>query len=165
MKLTRCPVCKSHLSLDQLVQDDAGKELLSIVANINKRTAQALVGYLALFRPAKQDLSATRAVKLAREVLALTENIAALGHAMEQTTNSIMAKRVGQPNIKPLANHNYLKQVLTTSLEQIVQPTAAERSRSMEVKRQGLEMSEQQNHQAYLEQMSRYGAKVNKEDK
>jgi len=46
-----------------------------------------------------------------------------------------------------------------------VQPTAAERSRSMEIKRQGLEMSEQQNHQAYLEQMNRYGAKVNKEDK
>lgn len=32
MKLSRCPMCKSYITLEQMVQYDAGMELLAIVA-------------------------------------------------------------------------------------------------------------------------------------
>ncbi|MCG7565879.1 hypothetical protein MHM95_06205 [Pseudoalteromonas sp. CnMc7-15] len=156
MKLSRYPICKSHITLDQMVQDDAGKELLAIVAGMGKHSGRAMVNYLGLFRPAKQDLSNSRAVKLAQEALALTQNHQALAMAMDQTVQSIMNKRLNNQGVKPLANHNYLKQVLSSVLEQCTAPTQEQRSNSIEVKTQGVELTNEQNKKAFEEQMKRY---------
>ncbi|WP_102798753.1 hypothetical protein [Bowmanella denitrificans] len=112
MKLGRCPVCRTGLHLDALVQDTAGKTLLGTVAALSTEQAAALVGYLALFRPAKSDLANSRALRLISEVQALTVNRQALTQALEQTTQQISARRNESGDAKPLSNHNYLKKVL-----------------------------------------------------
>ena len=116
MKL-RCPVCHSSNSLEAFTADDAGRELLVLLASLGP-LFRPLVAYLGLFRPANRDLSHDRALRLAREVVALAENVGArdaapLQHALVETVEAMRAKRdAGQ--VKPLTNHNYLKKVLET---------------------------------------------------
>jgi hypothetical protein len=106
MQLNRCPVCHTRIGLDAIVQDEAGRELLGLLAKMDTDTGTALVGYLGLFRSASRDLANDRALKLAREALSLgpAGNVA---QAMRQTAEQIQAK-----GGKPLSNHNYLKRVL-----------------------------------------------------
>lgn len=61
MKLCRCPICHSNITLDALIADDAGRELLSLVAQLPDFVARPMMGYISLFRPAKSDLSNSRA--------------------------------------------------------------------------------------------------------
>ena len=110
MQLTRCPICHSRISLDALVQDEAGRKLMALVARLDSQTGGALVSYLGLFRPARRDLANERALRLARETLALTEDIARLAIALSETVEALRGR---QPR-HPLKNHNYLKKVLET---------------------------------------------------
>ena len=93
MKLGRCPVCHSHIQLDALIQDEAGRQLLGLMSKLGYQMAPALVSYLGLFRPAKQDLSNGRALNLAQETLALTSNQPLLAEALRETVQSIHNKR------------------------------------------------------------------------
>lgn len=115
MKLARCPVCHSNIHLDQLVQDDAGRQLLGIISKLGYRMGPALVAYLAMFRPAKQDLTNAKALALVTETLELCSNHAVLSEALQDTVSSIQAGRI-QGQVKQLTNHNYLKKVLTSKL-------------------------------------------------
>jgi hypothetical protein len=110
VNLGRCPVCHSRLHLDALVQDDAGRELLGLLAGLDSGTGRALVLYLSLFRPARRDLSNERAARLAREALALGEGQApgVLAQALADTVEAIRKK--GQT--KPMENHHYLREVI-----------------------------------------------------
>lgn len=109
MNLGRCPVCHARLHLDALVQDEAGRELLAILARLDDATGRALVGYLGLFRPAARDLANDRAVRLAKEALALAEGQppGALAAAMMEAVATLRAKEGA-----PLSSHGYLKRVL-----------------------------------------------------
>lgn len=108
MRLGRCPVCHAHLHLDALVQDEAGRELLGLCATLPDDLGRALVGYLTLWRPARGDLDHARALKLAREVLALDQDPARLAWALSETVESLRAKG----EARRMTNHNYLKRVL-----------------------------------------------------
>lgn len=108
MNLGRCPVCHSRISLEAIVQDEAGRELLALLAKLDAVVAVPLVTYLGLFRPEQRDLANDRALRLAREVLDLGTG-PALAQAMANTVESIRGK-----GGTPLKNHNYLKQVLTS---------------------------------------------------
>ena len=110
MQLNRCPVCHTRISLDALAQDEAGRELLGLLAKLDGDTGTALVGYLGLFRSQSRDLANDRALRLGKEALALSESLPALVQAMRQTVEQIQAK-----GGKPLTNHNYLKRVLEDS--------------------------------------------------
>lgn len=124
MKLARCPSCHAHLNLDTLVQDSSAKSLLAVVAKLKPNLATNLIGYIALWRPAKSDLSNARAVKLINEVLELSNNDQALSAALEQTTLAIQNKRQ-DGMFQPFKNHSYLCQVLKTTEEQYHHPTAS----------------------------------------
>lgn len=113
MNLGRCPVCHSHISLEAIVQDDAGRELLALLAALDADLARPLVAYLGLFRPEKQDLRNLRALQLAREVLALASPGPRLALALAETVESLRAKAG-----PPLKNHNYLRRVLEGTPEQ-----------------------------------------------
>ena len=106
--LGRCPVCHSQISLEAVCQDEAGRELLGILANLPGEASRALVQYLGLFRPEKRDLSNDRALRLAREVLALCADSLRLSAAMSETVEAIRAKS----GAVPMKNHNYLRRVL-----------------------------------------------------
>lgn len=108
MRLGRCPVCHAHLHLDALVQDEAGRELLALCATLPDDLGRALVGYLGLWRPARGDLDNARALKLAREALALEADAARLAAALHETVEAIRAKG----EARRMTNHNYLKRVL-----------------------------------------------------
>ena len=106
--LGRCPVCHSQISLEAVCQDEAGRELLGILANLPGEASRALVQYLGLFRPEKRDLSNDRALRLAREALALCADSLRLSAAMSETVEAIRAKS----GAVPMKNHNYLRRVL-----------------------------------------------------
>jgi hypothetical protein len=108
MRLGRCPVCHAHLHLDALVQDEAGRELLGLCATLPDDLGRSLVGYLSLWRPARGDLDHARALKLAREVLALEPDPARLAWALSETVESLRAKG----EVRRMTNHNYLRRVL-----------------------------------------------------
>jgi hypothetical protein len=110
MQLGRCPVCHSRISLEQVCQDDAGRELLALLAKLDSATGVALVSYLGLFRSHNRDLANDRALRLAQEVVAL-EAFQFLVPALIETTEALKAKR-SSGEVKALGNHNYLKRVL-----------------------------------------------------
>lgn len=105
-------MCHSRLHLDALVQDEAGRELLGVLAGLDTETGRALVLYLTLFRPARQDLRNDRAVRLARGVLDLGVDQApgVLATALNETVDALRKKG----EIEPLSDHQYLKRVLKT---------------------------------------------------
>lgn len=107
MNLTRCPVCHSHITLEAIVQDEAGRELLGLLSSMEGDLSRALVTYLGLFRPEKRDLSNDRALRLAQEVVTITANRNILAAALAQTVETLRSK-----GSAPLKNHNYLKRVL-----------------------------------------------------
>lgn len=106
--LGRCPICHSQISLEAVCQDEAGRELLGILANLPGEASRALVQYLGLFRPEKRDLSNDRALRLAREAMALCPDSMRLSAAMSETVEAIRAKS----GAVPMKNHNYLRRVL-----------------------------------------------------
>ena len=150
MKLGRCPICRTHLHLDALVQDDAGRDVLAALAKLDKRLARPLVSYISLFRPEKSDLSLSRTAKLITETQALHNNPACLAKALSETVQALTAKRQQQLGFgqtpKPLANHNYLKQVLNTiSGEFTAHLTPVKRGSSVEIKEFGGAVTDAEN--------------------
>ncbi|MBE3911545.1 hypothetical protein HJ155_03925 [Vibrio parahaemolyticus] len=114
MKLTRCPVCHANLHLDALIQDQSGKELLGEVASLPDFVARPMLAYLSLFRPAKSDLSLSRTLRLLREVTEEYKADHVLASALVECVGKLREKRAQYNDTKPLANHNYLKQVYKT---------------------------------------------------
>ena len=123
MQLSRCPICHSRISLEALVQHEAGRELMALVARLDTQTGAALVSYLGLFRAAGRDLANERALRLAKETLDIGvfpssggvpakagrfRDTARLAIALSETVEALWGKRLRQP----LKNHNYLKKVL-----------------------------------------------------
>lgn len=111
MKL-RCPVCHTSNSLEAYASDEAGRELLGLLASTGTMM-RPLVHYLGLFRPAQRDLSHARALKLMRELLDLNTDPQQLATALTDTVESIRQKQQAG-EVRPLKNHNYLMRVLET---------------------------------------------------
>ncbi|EOB9552171.1 hypothetical protein ACIX9V_000031 [Vibrio vulnificus] len=114
MKLCRCPICHSTLNLDALIADEAGRELLAVVAKMPDFIARPMMSYITLFRPLKSDLSNSRALRLIEEVLAEYKPDHLLASALIECTTKLREKRQQLGDDKPLANHNYLKSVYKT---------------------------------------------------
>lgn len=127
MKLSRCPVCHSHIDLLALVEDEAGRDLLKQVAGFEAWLSPPLLSYIALFKPAKSDLNNARSLKLLQDVLALHPNRKLLALACDVTVQQIrLSRQTG--SAKPLRDHNYLKSVIDSKKSEFtnsVQPTAA----------------------------------------
>ena len=159
MKLCRCPVCHSDINLDQLLEDDAGRELLSIITELKFGVARPLVSYIALFRPEKSALSNTRAVKLMREVLDQFPPSQLLAHSLSETVSAVQKKRRESKNLAPLSNHSYLKQVIETNKPLFVGIGTSEpdnEERKAESKRE----NEIENTILYIENFARLGQPV-----
>lgn len=158
MKLMRCPNCRSHLHLDSLVQDAAGKNLLAIVAKLPSFLTGPMIGYISLFRPEKSDLNNDRATKLIAEVLEITTNTKALAAALDQTTQQILTKRRGG-TAQPVKNHSYLQKVLETlepQFKQVMANTEKHQDSTVEVKNPGMRESKAENQAKFDEQMAKF---------
>lgn len=154
MKMCRCPICHSHIALEQLVQDEAGRQLLGLVSKLGYQLGPALVAYLGLFRPEKRDLTNDRAFNLAQETLALTDNHPLLAESLRETVTGIQNNRI-RGDKKALANHNYLKRVMEAKAgtEQI-KPAKS----SIELK-QDTQISAEENNRLFQERMKQLGGR------
>lgn len=108
MKIGRCSNCRHHITLEMMMQDKAAQELTALVTQMDTLTGTALAAYLGLFRSRSRDLANDRALRLAREALALSADLDRLGIAMSETVEAIRVKG----GAKPLTNHKYLEKVL-----------------------------------------------------
>lgn len=128
----KCPCCGSQFSVEVALQEEAGRELFAEIIRLSAPMSRALFSYLGLFRPAERVLSWSRALKLAREVLALAPEHVLLP-ALEDTLAALGDKR-GQPGWKPMKNHNYLARVLESvaggQVARAQLPAAAPRGRA-----------------------------------
>lgn len=113
MQANRCPTCHSRISLEAIVQDEAARKLLAMLARMDNHAAAALLSYLGLFRAAQRDLANNRALRLAEEVLKLHPDQGTIIAAMNDTVESLRERQL-QPGWKPLRNHNYLASVVET---------------------------------------------------
>lgn len=111
MQLT-CPCCHAHVPLEAALQDEAGRELVAMLAAMQPGLALPLVHYLGFFRPLRQQLGWGRSLRLAYEVVALCPvPVDTLVHGLVEASRGLDEKRA-QPGWKPLGNHNYLRRVL-----------------------------------------------------
>ena len=113
MQLT-CPCCHAHVPLEAALEDEAGRELIGMLAAMPTELSRPLVHYLAYFRPARQQLGWGRALRLMREVLALCPDVATLACGLVEAERSLNDKR-SAPGWKPLGNHNYLRRCLESA--------------------------------------------------
>ncbi|MCK3654890.1 hypothetical protein A4G19_03640 [Pasteurellaceae bacterium Macca] len=111
MKLCRCPICHSDLTLEALMEDEAGRVLLNKILNMGYGCGSAVVGYLGLFKPAKSTLSNSRAVRILDGLLELYDCSHLLAHALSETVEQVRKNRREGGRCEPLSNHNYLKKV------------------------------------------------------
>lgn len=109
MKLGRCPTCHGHLDLVSMMEDDAGRDLLALLTKLPPKVVRALLPYLTLFRAPTRDLSLSRTLTLAEEVLSITSDKDTLAVAMLETVESIRNKGAA----KSFKSHGYLKTVIS----------------------------------------------------
>ena len=165
MKLGRCPTCHTAIHVDAMIQDEAGRELMANLAKLNSKIGSSVLQYVGLFRPAKSDLNNGRALKLLTETLELTPNLQLLSAGCDATVRNIHTKRQNGETVKPLSNHNYLKQVLTGLKEQFNHPTMNSKKSSdmgnAQVK-QFHQLSDEENERLRQEQLSKFKTGVSK---
>lgn len=111
MKLCKCPICHSDIHFEGLIEDEAGRELLNTVINMESGCGAAVVPYLGLFKPEKSSLSNSRALKLVQSLLEIYQPSNVLERALLDTVEQVRRNRRESGRIEPLANHNYLKKV------------------------------------------------------
>lgn len=118
---SRCPCCGATSSLDVLVAHEDARAALAAVFQLSQPLGSALVRYLALFRPAKRELTMARVATLTHELLPSLQAgfIPRKGrdwpvtpgdwvHAIELT---LLARDAGKLTL-PLSGHGYLFEVL-----------------------------------------------------
>jgi len=110
VKLARCPVCHAHIHLDALIQDEAGRALMGVLAQ-HHTLYRPLVAYLTLFRPEKRDLANDRALTLVEEALALEKKQDVLKAALIEAVEAAREKSA-QGLWKPPKDHGWLKAFL-----------------------------------------------------
>lgn len=111
MKLCRCPICHSDLTLEALIEDDSGRELLRMITEMTHDCGRYATAYLGLFKPPKSTLSSSRALKLLQSLLELYPCSNLLAHALAETVENVRKNRRETGRVEPLTNHNYLKKV------------------------------------------------------
>ncbi|WP_298438002.1 hypothetical protein [Geobacter sp.] len=104
--ILHCPLCHGQFSIEALIQDQAGRDLLVLMAQHGQLGPQ-LLQYLTLFRSEKRALAFDRALRLAKEALEIPASPEQLAAAMAETVEALRGR-----GGKPLKNHNYLRRVL-----------------------------------------------------
>jgi hypothetical protein len=121
-----CPHCNSRLELSALAEDMDARKLFALVKEAGE-AGSALVAYLGLFKPQKQALRWSRALKLAQEVTAIAERFGAqhaqLATACLRTVAALDERRKGS-EWQPLSNHRYFEKVLAAVMDEPADLTA-----------------------------------------
>lgn len=106
----KCPCCHAKFSIEQLTQDEAARELLTMRPTL----LPSMMPYLTLFRSGKRDLAFDKALQLIREVVELSADLHQLETALGETVRAIRNKR-DEGQFKALKDHKYLMRVLEST--------------------------------------------------
>lgn len=157
MKLCKCPICHSEISLEALIEDDAGRELLNTIINIDGNCGRAVVAYLGLFKPQKNSLANSRALKIVQSLFELYPPSNVLEKALIDTVEQVRRNRRETGRCEPLANHNYLKKVYESVKPQFAVVRSEVKSADSLEKQQ--RQADQKKHDAimYVERMKQAG--------
>jgi hypothetical protein len=107
-----CPLCHGVFSLEALIQDQAGRDLLLLLAAKQPAAATALLSYLTLFRTGKRQLDFAKALKLAREVEELAASDPARMQAALSAVVDAMRGKQEEGTFTPFKNHKYLERTV-----------------------------------------------------
>lgn len=133
MKLV-CPSCGSVNSLDGLIQHDAARAAIAEIAAISGPFAGVVLRYLALFRPAKRQLSFDRVASLLAELSPMIlearitrngRNYAAPRDVWIAAIDSILASR--DRLVLPLKSHGYLLEIIVGQVHKAEQAAETKR--------------------------------------
>lgn len=157
MKLCKCPICHSDLTLEALIEDDAGRELLSTIVNMGSGCGRAVVPYLGLFKPQKNSLANSRALKIVQSLLVLYSPSNVLEKALIDTVEQVRRNRRETGRCEPLVNHNYLKKVYESVKPQFAMVRSEAKSIDSLEKQQ--RKADKKKHDAimYIERMKNMG--------
>lgn len=124
-----CPDCGATGHVSAFFADDDGKRLLAAVIELPADLQRATMGYLSLFKPAKNSLSAARATRLVQElqqlVAAGTVCIDERGGVRRAASPSLWVQGIEQMLQQrasltlPLPSHAYLRKVVFTLADQV----------------------------------------------
>ena len=78
-------MCHAEAALEAWAEDEAAREMMGLLSGLEATLGRALVAYLGLWRSPSRALAWERALRLAREVLALEPDAARLAAALSQT--------------------------------------------------------------------------------
>jgi hypothetical protein len=112
MRIT-CTSCHTIMHLEAAMEEAAGREFTAYLAGLGE-VARPLVAYLGLFRPATRALAYERMLRLAREVVELSDDNTRLAAALSETVEALRQKR-DEGDVRPLKNHRYLMRVLEST--------------------------------------------------
>lgn len=132
-----CPSCCERFPLAAGLADEEGKRLALLFAGMQPVLGRAVIGYLRLFKPARQALRTARAVRIVEELVSLVD----AGQVTRDersgqyrpATPALWAAGIEQMLAAPgklalpIANHNYLRAIVWALAEQA--DAAAERQR------------------------------------
>lgn len=117
-----CPSCGEHFPIVAGFAEADGKRLAALLAEMEPVLGRAVLGYLRLFKPARQALRTARAVKLVAELDALVRAGSVCrderGGVRRPATPAMWAEGIEQMLAKqaqltlPLANHHYLRAIV-----------------------------------------------------
>lgn len=117
-----CPCCAERFPIEAGFIDDDGKRLAALFAGMEPGLGRAVVGYLRLFKPPKQQLRSARAVRIVSELLELVDAGSVCrderGGMRRPATQALWTEGIEQmlgdagKLTLPLANHNYLRAIV-----------------------------------------------------
>jgi len=178
-----CPDCGATAHVSAFFADDDGKRLVNAVVDMPPELQRPALGYLGLFKPAKNALSVPRATRLVQEL----QKLVATGTVSRddrtgmrrQAAPTMWAEGIEQMLSNrngltlPLANHNYLRAVVFGIADQAdaraeraqeqQRQTGQHRTSAGPTKRELTPRERFENHVAWLRQQHGYGASTREE--
>lgn len=118
----RCPVCYAESALEAWVGEAEARAFLGVLAQCPDALAPALVRYVGLWRAQSRAVGWGRATRIAQDALALEPDPAILTAALDETVETLRARRAAGEAAKPLTNHRYLAAVLETARSRAALP-------------------------------------------
>lgn len=140
---TRCPSCGAENSLDALINHDAARESVVLALSLDP-LGRRIVGYLALFRPAKRALAWERVAGLLGELLPWIQaaqiswegqTYAVPRDEWAEGIQAIFDMRAKGKLELPLDSHNLLRSVLARRSRQSQQRAAAQAETDLDAQR------------------------------
>jgi hypothetical protein len=121
-----CPCCATEFPIEAGMIEADGKRLAAMLAGMEPALGRAALGYLRLFKPAKQGLRLARAVKIVQELAGLIDAGRVCADervgVWRAATPALWAAGIEQllatpPSGLPLGGHAYLRKVVFTLAE------------------------------------------------